>query len=173
MRSKERIPIILDILEDHYVDFLIDVGIGEENRSELLDLYFTKRNLIEEFWLKNPDLRLTQVFVNLDIIPNIEGFWYYKEETDYIIEKGWAKFEDIHFWGVNYSKDGKKLPQTIFKRLVDLNTDHILNILKFYDENSTRNSINKKYLKYFEEIENKVKYKDVDNLLNDLFDNEH
>ncbi len=35
---------------------------------------------IEEFWLKNPDLRFTQVLVNMDIIPNFPGMWYYKED---------------------------------------------------------------------------------------------
>lgn len=35
---------------------------------------------IEEFWLENPDLRFTQILVNLKIIPNFHGMWYYKED---------------------------------------------------------------------------------------------
>jgi len=35
---------------------------------------------IEMYWDKNPDLRLTQVLVNLGLIPNFPGFWYYLED---------------------------------------------------------------------------------------------
>ena len=165
MRAKERIPIILDLLENNYMDFLIDTGIGEENRGQLIDLYFVKRKEIEEFWMENPDLRLTQVFVNLDIIPNVAGFWYYKEETDYVVEKGWCKFEDIHFWGVNFSKDGKRLPQTIFKKLSDLDIDHVINILKFFDEKSLRTKMNPKYLQYFEKLEKEKLEKQIKDII--------
>jgi hypothetical protein len=167
MRAKERISIILDLLDNNYMDFLIDIGIGEENRHELIDVYFLKGKEIEEFWMENPDLRLTQVLVNLDIIPNIAGFWYYTEETDYVVEKGWCEFEDIHFWGVNFTKDGERLPETIFKRVSDLDRDHVMNILKFYDEKSSRTKINSKYLKYFEKIEKEELEKEIKNIIKD------
>ena len=35
---------------------------------------------IEEYWLEFPDLRFTQVLVNMNIIPNFPGNWYYKED---------------------------------------------------------------------------------------------
>ena len=36
---------------------------------------------IEKFWKEHPDLRFTQVLVNMNIIPNFPGSWYYKEDT--------------------------------------------------------------------------------------------
>ena len=36
--------------------------------------------LIERYWDKNPDMRLTQVLVNNHIIPNFPGHWYYLED---------------------------------------------------------------------------------------------
>lgn len=43
---------------------------------------------IEKFWLENPDLRFTQVLVNMNIIPNFPGMWYYKEDNIETESKG-------------------------------------------------------------------------------------
>ena len=37
---------------------------------------------IEKYWMKNPDLRFTQVIVSMEIIPNFPGMWYYKEDGE-------------------------------------------------------------------------------------------
>lgn len=37
-------------------------------------------------------------------------------------------------WGQNYDKNHKRLSKTIYKKLKDLDTDHIINILKYFTE---------------------------------------
>lgn len=169
MRNPKRIPIILDLLKDNYAEFLKDCGIEEIDIDTLISIYNSKRKEIEEFWLDNPDLRLTQVFVNLGIIPNFPGFWYYKEEVDYVIEKGFCNVEDICFWGVNYTKEMVKLPETDFRLLKNLETDHIRAIIKFYMEQyGSLSRLNQKYLKYFQQRILTESSTETDNLLNNL-----
>lgn len=50
---------------------------GKMRNKKRIKPYLKK---IEKFWLKHPELRFTQVLVNLDIIPNFPGMWYYKED---------------------------------------------------------------------------------------------
>lgn len=55
-------------------------------------------------------------------------------------------------WGINYTKDMKRLPNTIFKPIMDLETDHIQAIL---DGNHTKNTF---YLGLFnDELEYRLK----------------
>ena len=37
-------------------------------------------------------------------------------------------------WGQNYDKNHKRLSKTIYKKLKDLDTNHIINILKYFTE---------------------------------------
>ena len=39
---------------------------------------------LRRVWIQQPDLRLTQVLVNLGIVPNTPGMWYYLEDDDII-----------------------------------------------------------------------------------------
>ena len=98
--------------------------------------------IIGTYWIKNPDQRLTQVLVNTGSIANFPGLWYYVEETDWLVKNKYLKFEDIHFWGRNFTKDGKKLKETEFVLLKDLTNSHIKNILRDVSE------INQNYKKY-------------------------
>lgn len=151
MREIRRIPIVLDAIQNNYADFLKECGVTIIDIDVLKTLFKTDRKEIEEFWTKNPDLRLTQVLANFNKIPNLPGFWYYREEVDYVVEKGFVRFEDIHFWGVNFNKDGERLPQTEYKPLSELETDHIKGIIKFFEKERARGiaDINQKYLEYF------------------------
>lgn len=170
-RNVKRIPIILDLLHANYLDFLLDIGIGDDNKIQLTNVFFVKKEEIQKFWEENPDLRLTQVLVNMDIIPNIPGTWYYTEEVDYVVERGWIKFEDINFWGVNYTADGKRLPSTVYKTLSEIDDQHVLAILKHFEDNSPigRKGLPTKYLEYFENREQGIRHKEVDTLLGSLF----
>jgi len=100
-------------------------------------------------WLDNPDLRLTQVLVNTGIIPNFSGFWYNVEDEEIMINSNILQPREIKFWGQNYDKDMKKLPETNWVLLKDLNTGHIENIL--LDVLNDKMKISEEYSKYFSE----------------------
>ena len=105
--------------------FLKDMMGKDYNIDMLVEV---KANLtgIKEFWLNNPDLRLTQVLVNLGIIPNIPGHWYYTEEVEWLIDRNIVEPRDILFWGT-YGKSGcEPLKNVLIK---DMSNDHIDNVL--------------------------------------------
>lgn len=147
MRNPKRIPIILDLIQGNYKQFLDDMHVDVDDLDSLISLYNAKRIDIEEYWIANPDLRLTQVLVNMEIIHNIPGEWYYKEETNYVVEKGFCNFEDVHFWGVRLDKHGNQLPETLYKPIRELDTNHIRAIVKMFEGQHDR--LNNKYMDYF------------------------
>ena len=115
-RCKERIPIVLKhidwcdfILNSGYVDAyfkdlnhpgVISSGINlEANKiQEIAEFCKSQMNLIEDYWIKNPDQRLIQVLVNIGIIENVLGSWWNFEETEYFIKNHILKPEEILFW---------------------------------------------------------------------------
>ena len=61
-------------------------------------------------------------------------------------------------WGVNYTKDMVRLPKTQFKLLKDIETDHIVAIIKYFKD--LNRELNPDYLKYFKyRIKNEKKTK--------------
>jgi len=52
-----------------------------------------------------------------------------QDEIENLIEQIRNQF----IWGVNFTKDGKKLPKTEYKLLKDLDTDHVINILSYFN----------------------------------------
>jgi hypothetical protein len=138
MRNINRIPIYLGLLKDK--KFIIN---GVE-----VDFSKIEFELLEETWVKNPDWRLTQLLVNTGITPNLPGFWYYVEDAEFLVSLGF-KMRDGLIWGTNFDKDMNKLPETIWRPIKDLTTDHIQAILdgKWVKEGSL-------HYKYFtEELE--------------------
>jgi len=129
MRLKERIPIFLELISGELVN--IFDNIWKLNEYTDFDMFADFYNIeeIKEFWLKNPDLRFSQVLINLKMLPNIPGFWYYLEEND-ILEKLGKEPREYLLWGQNYDKDMNLLPETIFKPIKNLNIGHIKAILK-------------------------------------------
>ena len=107
--------------------------------------------LIEKEWLKSPDQRFGQLLSNLGLVSKeIENYiWNIEEEDDWLIKNGYCNIEDIKFWGVNYYKNGKQRKTTKFKLLKDLDTDHIKNIIKFFENQNMLHRLNKEYLEYF------------------------
>lgn len=142
MRAPQRIPILMEKI--NFEQFIADLKVFENPKevSDQIDLFD-----VLEFWNENPDYRLTQVLIQLGYLPNSPGGWFYIEEDNWAIEKGLVKFEEIHFWGVNYDKDGNRLPKTIFKPLHELTTEHIENIIKWIKDN--HQDLSPEYLNYF------------------------
>lgn len=118
MRPKERIPIILDNID--WIDFIKYLGF--DNPEYYAKQCEEKIDLIAAVWRFAPDLRLTQVLINCDILANSPGFWFYKEEVDYMIENKVVKPENILFWGT-YGKDRKGTLRTI--AINDMESEHL------------------------------------------------
>lgn len=149
-RIKERIPIVLKFI--NFEEFLKDILqnlYSFENINTIVKNFNLNINNIEKYWLNNPDLRLTQVLINLDIIPNFPGSWYYIEETDWLIKNNYCKFEDINFWGKRLDINNKLLSETKWILLKDLSMDHIESILSFVEKNNI--NIKPEYKKYFKQ----------------------
>ncbi len=139
MRQIERIPIVIDFFKSN------DKAFRKFTRqTETLTEASWKE--VKKEWLDNYDQRLGQLLINQGFIVDNFNIWD-KEETDWLVENGYFKFEDIHFWGVNYTKDMKLLTKTKYVLLKDLEDNHIENIIKFFkDRNIT---ISPNYLNYF------------------------
>lgn len=123
MRKIERIPIVLRCME--WRIFLKDM-MGKDYDIDMLVEVKNNLESIKEFWLSNPDLRLTQVLVNLGICPNIPGHWYYTEEVDWLINRNVVQPRDILFWGT-YGKNGDEPLRNVL--IKDMSNDHIDNVL--------------------------------------------
>jgi hypothetical protein len=169
MRRKERIPLVLAKLD--FAEFITDFKFINNPTHIASEI---DKNALRDFWFKNPDLRLTQVLVQMNYIPNALGMWYYYDECNWLIEKGYYKWEELHFWGVNYDKDNKRLPETIFKPLCELTSDHIQNILEWFAKKPSSIQPTQEYMDYFRSrvIKGALDSTDgrdwVNNLLNDL-----
>lgn len=120
MRQRKRIPIVIEKLPIRY--FAKDQGVELLATPDL--------GQVEDYWLEHPDLRLGQVLLHLGYIHNTPGMWYYTEEVKWMIEKGLVEPREILFWGVNFTKDMERLPETEWRLIKDLNTEHIKAILE-------------------------------------------
>ena len=127
MRIKERIEPFLEKVKIRYVVKHIWKFHGLD-ASYIKHLFERNKDKIKTYWLDNPDLRFSQVLVNLEIIPNVPGTWYYMEEYE-ILEALGYKSEDVNYWGTNFDKDMNALEKTIWRPISELKPDHIENIL--------------------------------------------
>lgn len=142
MRKRERIPIVLDLMlnKETLLHFL------NTSSQRIINRIYNNWEVIEKEWLENPDLRFGQLLFNKDFIPDHP---YNIEEDDWLIENGYIKFEEIKFWGVNFDKDNKVLDEPYQKLLKDLDDEHIINIIKWFEDQHSLDKLNKKYLEYF------------------------
>lgn len=137
MRPVERIKIYLNLLKEK--------SKKENDFSLILTNNLYKEDLYEELekvWLENPDWRFTQLCVNTGLIPNLPGVWYYTEDRDFMINRGFP-IREILFWGT-YGKNGDQPLKYI--QLKNLDTDHIQAIIDTQKQLS-----DKKY--FIEELE--------------------
>ena len=122
MRRPERIPIVLA-----NIDWEKFLTIADEKPSDdTLKGVFENLPKIKEEWTEYPDLRLGQLLINMKLSP--DELWNL-EEDHWMVETGQIDAKDIMFWGVNYTKDMVQLPETDFRLIRDLNTEHIEAIL--------------------------------------------
>lgn len=136
MRCKDRIPIIIKKIK--WNKFFKELGIFN-NKGQYPNVNHYSEQ-IEGYWKQHPDLRLTQVLVNLGIVPNKPGFWYYKEDN----EIPGVEPEETLSW-TSYGKTGRAKPTT--RLLKDLDKDHIEAILRTQNISDVYKKIFKKLLK--------------------------
>ena len=146
MRNEWRIPIIIDFFDKN--PEVLNKFLGTEVDSE--EIIIT----LKGYWEKNYDQRLGQLLLNNELTEN--GSVWHVEEVDWLIENEYLKFEDLNFWGINYDKDGNRLPETQFKLLKDLDLNHIKNIIKWYQDKGLY--LNLKYTEYFNKRIEENKY---------------
>lgn len=139
MRNPNRIPIIVKFFRENPVQ--LSMFLFNDKLSKRIEL----TEEFEKFWKSFPDLRLGQALINCGGIP--DGSAWNKEEVDWLIDHEYFKFEELHFWGSNFDKEGNALSETKYKLLQDLDDEHIENIIKFFDNKYRK--INSKYLEYF------------------------
>lgn len=130
MRLKERIDIFLNLVDVRKaLDIYFNrIEVSEELKNNYTDSILKNYEKIRKYWKSNYDLRFPQVLVNLGIIPNYQGFWYYIEEVEILLKLG-VEPREFLFWGRNYDKDMHKLPKTEYLLIKDMNTDHIQAII--------------------------------------------
>jgi len=117
MRPKERIPIFLE---------KVDWGKLKDRWNLKEPLKYMCRKA-RTYWYDNPDQRIGQVLINLNLIPDSVDIWM-DEDYKILIDQGIPPRE-ILFWGRNYDKDMNLLPKTEFLLIKDMETDHIKAIL--------------------------------------------
>jgi len=142
MRNINRIPIILQFFLRNFEAY--NKFINDDNY--LIHGAF-RLNIVKitHEWTKYPEYRLGQLLYNMDLLTNDSS--YHIEEDNWLINNNYFDYEDIKFWGINFDINNNQLPQTEYKLLKDLTTDHIKNIIKFSKDNNSK--INDNYLKYF------------------------
>lgn len=144
MRNKERIEKIMNFFEGN------KEALSKFTNIENVDYLIKHWPAIEQEWEENPDYRMGQLLINMELIP--DGKAWFEEENDWLIEEGYFKFEELHWWGQSYDRDMNRIP-TRMVLLSELTTDHIRGIIKYF-KNSERN-LNERYLEYFNKrIEN-------------------
>jgi hypothetical protein len=79
------------------------------------------------YWKENPDQRVGQVLINLNLLPDTSKIWLDEEKT--ILESQNIHPRQFTFWGRNYDKDMKRLPKTEWVLIKDMTIDHIQAIL--------------------------------------------
>ena len=89
-----------------------------------LNIYNEK---VTKYWKENPDQRIGQVLINLQLIPNNFSIWN-DEEDEILINQGIPP-EKYLFWTSLFDKNGNTLKEPITKLIEDLDATHIHNIL--------------------------------------------
>lgn len=144
MRNPKRIPICLKLLFQNKILYHF---LGT-NTPGLAKKLHENWELIEKEWKKYPDQQFGQLLSNLGLVTKeIENHIWNIEEDDWLIENNYIKVEDIKFWGINFYKNNKPRKKTKYVLLSELKTDHIINILKFFEGRTSK--IKLTYLKYF------------------------
>lgn len=95
MRRIERIPIVMKYFRQNTKILAKYCEIKQKDAKLLIENHYED---IFYQWIQYPDLRLSQLLVNIELIPDKNGI-FFKEEIDFLIEGEYIKKESITFWG--------------------------------------------------------------------------
>lgn len=128
MRIKERIPIFLEKVDwPSLLTTIWRLNLPSEFINDALIKINARKKEILDYWNLNPDFRVSQVLIGLNIIPNMSGRWFYLEDIDILKEQGVQPREYL-LWG--HYLDRKNPKSLRYSPIKDLSTEHIKNILK-------------------------------------------
>ena len=140
MRSTERISVVFDIIFDNTTilkEWLVGSnapkgGVYEsENRldmDECVRVVQTNSWKIYKEWKASPDLRLGQLLFNMGLTSDGQ---YHTEETAWLVKRGYARSQDVHFWGTFGLKE-EKVQET--KKKIKLEKEKLLEIWNIRDD---------------------------------------
>lgn len=126
MRPKERIKPFFD---------LVDWKQLQKKWNVEFPIKFDTMVDIGEYWNKYPDLRISQVLINMGYIPNNPGMWYYDEEWEILRDQG-VPPEQFLTWTSYYDKDMKKLEEPKTRLIKDMCKSHINAVIKHITDNN-------------------------------------
>lgn len=150
MRPIERIDIYCALLKRRadlwdFINIMLESPVKDVLKESLFPILKFEHhyNTFKTYWKDNPDLRITQVCVNLGIIDNIPGAWYYTEDYELMKSFGFAD-RDVFLWGT-FGKSGKEpLKRILLKDMEDSHIEAILNTQNISEERKEmfRNELN-------------------------------
>jgi hypothetical protein len=132
MRSIERIDNFLKLVDWNDLLFRRWQIPFEDNELLTKVIAYSNTPTIPEYWNENPDQRIGQVLINLNLIPDKLNIWN-EEEEDILIEQGIAP-ENCLFWTSIFDKDGNKLLEPLTRLISDMDTDHIVKVIELYHD---------------------------------------
>lgn len=129
MRNKNRIPVLLDIYaRDTVKESYLRNVVGLASRTDILK-YISKWKVneekIEEEWLKDPNLRMSELLILTKTLPNLSGNWAYTEDEVFMERYGIADKRATTIYsklGTEFEK-GIPLKSTSDKDLVALKNE--------------------------------------------------
>lgn len=125
MRPIERIDNFLDKVNfKKVINEIWKLDLSDEH----IDMIELEKEYLRKKWKENQDWRFSQLLVNVGLIPNVPGFWYYTEEYE-LLEKLGYQPRETRYWGTDFTPDMKRLNKTEYKLIKDLDTDHIKAII--------------------------------------------
>jgi hypothetical protein len=103
------------------------------NDGLLLDILgWDNSDIFKPYWKENPDQRIGQVLINLELVPDNMFIWN-DEESDILKDQGIAP-EEYLYWGSIYDKYMNRISLT-HKLIKDLDSEHISAIYQYMFKN--------------------------------------
>ena len=83
---------------------------------------------------RNIDMRIGQLLINLEKIPDTISIWY-DDEIEILLSQGFAP-EEVIFWTSIYDKEGNLRDKPSTSLMKDLSIEHVKNIANFIEEHN-------------------------------------
>lgn len=132
MRPKERIPIFLTLISWTNLCDRWGCFANIPNGVELEEIVCSETVL--NYWKENPDQRIGQVLINLELLP--DNFEIWKDEENDILKDQGVNPREFLFWTSIYDKYENLLKEPKARLIKDMDTSHIRTILELERKNN-------------------------------------